>query len=160
LQKKVPFLIGGSADLSPSTKTILKKYESINRGEFTGRNMHFGIREHCMGGVLNGMSLFGGVIPYGATFFVFSDYMRPSIRLAAIMRQQVIYVFTHDSIFVGEDGPTHEPVEQAASLRLIPNLTVIRPADASETSAAWIEALKNENGTNCHSLNKTKSSGN
>jgi len=156
IAEKVPFLIGGSADLSPSTKTILKKYESINKGKFTGRNMHFGIREHCMGGVLNGMALFGGIIPYGSTFFVFSDYMRPSIRLAAIMKQQVIYVFTHDSIFVGEDGATHEPVEQAASLRLIPNLTVIRPADASETSAAWIEALKNENGPTAILLTRQK----
>ncbi|MDO9464916.1 MAG: transketolase [bacterium] len=154
--EKVPFLIGGSADLSPSTKTILKKYESINRGKFSGRNMHFGIREHCMGGVLNGMALFGGIIPYGSTFFVFSDYMRPSIRLAAIMKQQVIYVFTHDSIFVGEDGPTHEPVEQAASLRLIPNLTVIRPSDASETPAAWIEALKNKTGPTAILLTRQK----
>ena len=118
--------------------------------------MHFGIREHCMGGVLNGMALFGSIIPYGATFFVFSDYMRPSIRLAAIMKQQIIYIFTHDSIFVGEDGPTHEPVEQTASLRLIPNLTVIRPADASETSAAWIEALKNENGPTAILLTRQK----
>ncbi|MFH1905026.1 MAG: transketolase [bacterium] len=156
IAEKVPFLIGGSADLAPSTKTILKKYESINRGEFSGRNMHFGIREHCMGGVLNGMALFGGIIPYGSTFFVFSDYMRPSIRLAAIMKQQVIYVFTHDSIFVGEDGPTHEPVEQAASLRLIPNLTVIRPSDASETPAAWIEALKNKNGPTVILLTRQK----
>ena len=156
IAEKVPFLIGGSADLSPSTKTILKKYESINRGKFSGRNIHFGIREHCMGGVLNGMALFGGIIPYGSTFFVFSDYMRPSIRLAALMKQQVIYVFTHDSIFVGEDGATHEPVEQAASLRLIPNLTVIRPADASETAAAWIEALKNKNGPTAILLTRQK----
>ncbi len=156
IAEKVPFLIGGSADLSPSTKTILKKYESINRGKFSGRNMHFGIREHCMGAVVNGMALFGGIIPYCSTFFVFSDYMRPSIRLAAIMKQQVIYVFTHDSIFVGEDGATHEPVEQAASLRLIPNLTVIRPADASETSTAWIEALKNKNGPTVILLTRQK----
>ena len=147
IAEKVPFLIGGSADLAPSTKTILKKYESINRGKFSGRNMHFGIREHCMGAVVNGMAVFGGIIPYCSTFFVFSDYMKPSIRLAAIMKQQVIYVFTHDSIFVGEDGATHEPIEQLASLRLIPNLTVIRPADASETSTAWIEALKNNGPT-------------
>ncbi len=147
IAEKVPFLIGGSADLAPSTKTILKKYESINRGKFSGRNMHFGIREHCMGAVVNGMAVFGGIIPYCSTFFVFSDYMKPSIRLAAIMKQRVIYVFTHDSIFVGEDGATHEPIEQLASLRLIPNLTVIRPADASETSTAWIEALKNNGPT-------------
>ena len=156
IAEKIPFLIGGSADLSPSTKTILKKYESINRGKFSGRNMHFGIREHCMGAVLNGMALFGGIIPYGSTFFVFSDYMRSSMRLAAIMKQQVIYVFTHDSIFVGEDGATHEPVEQAASIRLIPNLTVIRPADASETSYAWIEALKNKNGPTAILLTRQK----
>jgi len=156
IAEKVPFLIGGSADLSPSTKTILKKYESINRGKFSGRNMHFGVREHCMGAVVNGMALFGGIIPYCSTFFVFSDYMKPSIRLAAIMKQQVIYIFTHDSIFVGEDGATHEPVEQAASLRLIPNLTVIRPADASETSTAWVEALKNENGPTAILLTRQK----
>ena len=109
-----------------------------------------------MGGVLNGMALFGGIIPYGSTFFVFSDYMKPSMRLAAIMKQQVIYVFTHDSIFVGEDGPTHEPVEQAASIRLIPNLTVIRPSDASETPDAWIEALKNKNGPTAILLTRQK----
>ena len=133
----LPELVGGSADLHPSTKTYLKKYEAVRKGEYGGRNLHFGIREHAMGGMLNGMALHGGFRVYGSTFTVFADYMRPSIRLAALMRLPVIYVFTHDSIFVGEDGPTHEPVEQIASLRAIPGLTVLRPADANETAAAW-----------------------
>lgn len=139
-------LIGGAADLAPSTKTLLKRYPSIGPKNFKGRNLHFGVREHGMGGIINGMALHGGIIPYGATFLVFADYMRPSIRLAAMSRIHVIYVFTHDSIFVGEDGPTHEPVEQVASLRAIPNLTVIRPADATETSYAWKVALERKNG--------------
>jgi transketolase len=133
----LPELVGGSADLHPSTKTYLSAYPAVTRGEYGGRNFHFGIREHAMGGILNGMALHGGLRVYGSTFLVFSDYMRPSIRLAALMRLPVIYVFTHDSIFVGEDGPTHEPVEQVASLRAIPGLTVIRPADARETVGGW-----------------------
>jgi transketolase len=133
----LPELVGGSADLHPSTKTYLSAYPAVEKGEYRARNLHFGIREHAMGGILNGMVLHGGFRPYGSTFLVFSDYMRPSIRLAALMKQPVIYVFTHDSIFVGEDGPTHQPVEHLASLRAIPNLTVLRPADARETVAAW-----------------------
>ncbi len=139
-------LVGGSADLAPSTKTILKKYPSIGPHSFKGRNLHFGIREHAMGGIMNGMALHGGLIPYGATFLVFADYMRPAIRLAAMGKIHLIYIFTHDSIFVGEDGPTHEPVEHIASLRTIPNLVVIRPADATETSYAWKAALERKNG--------------
>jgi transketolase len=142
----LPTLIGGSADLAPSTKTYVKGYPAIARGEYGGRNLHFGIREHAMGAILNGLVLHGGVIPYGGTFLVFSDYMRPAIRLAALMGQPVIYVFTHDSIFVGEDGPTHQPVEHLAALRAIPHLTVIRPADANETAAAWRIALERRDG--------------
>jgi len=141
-----PYLVGGSADLAPSTNTNLDAYGAIAPGSFGGRNFHFGVREHGMGAVLNGMALYGGFLPYGATFLVFADYMRPPIRLASIMKLPVIYVFTHDSIFVGEDGPTHEPVEQVASLRLIPGLTVIRPADRPEVAAAWAYALRNRQG--------------
>jgi transketolase len=133
----LPTLIGGSADLAPSNKTYLTGYGSISKSDFGGRNLHFGVREHAMGGILNGLALHGGLIPYGGTFLVFSDYMRPSIRLAAMMRLPVIYVFTHDSFFLGEDGPTHHPVEQLAALRTIPGLVVIRPADANETAVAW-----------------------
>jgi len=141
----VPNLIGGSADLAPSTKTYLDKYKSINRDDFSGRNLHFGVREHGMGSIVNGMALHRGVIPYGSTFLVFADYMRPTIRLAAIMEIPSIFVFTHDSIAVGEDGPTHQPIEQIASLRAIPNLVVIRPADANETAVAWRIALESKN---------------
>ncbi len=137
LARVLPELVGGSADLHPSTKTYLSAYPAVGKGEYGGRNLHFGIREHAMGGILNGLALHGGFRPYGSTFLVFSDYMRPSIRLAAMMRLPVIYIFTHDSIFVGEDGPTHQPVEQIASLRAIPELTVLRPADARETVGAW-----------------------
>ena len=142
----VPSIIGGSADLSPSTKTNIIGKSSISRDDFSGMNLHFGIREHAMGGILNGIALYGGFIPYGSTFLVFSDYMRPSIRLASIMKQHVIYVFTHDSIFVGEDGPTHQPVEQAAALRCIPGITVFRPADGLETAMSWVYALQNAQG--------------
>jgi transketolase len=142
----VPSLVGGSADLEPSTKTFIKGSEAIRRGDFGGRNFHFGVREHGMGAILNGLSLHGGPIPYGATFLIFSDYMKPAIRLAALMRRQVIYVFTHDSIFLGEDGPTHQPIEQLAGLRAIPNLRVIRPADGPETAMAWALALRRKEG--------------
>lgn len=141
-----PALVGGSADLAPSTSTLIKGADSIAKGRFAGRNIHFGVREHAMGSMLNGMALYGGYIPFGATFLVFADYMRPPIRLASLMGVQAIYVLTHDSIFVGEDGPTHEPVEQIASLRLIPGLTVIRPADAPEVAAAWAYALRHQQG--------------
>ena len=123
----LPELVGGSADLHPSTKTYLSAYPAVQKGDYGGRNLHFGIREHAMGAIVNGMALHGGLRPYASTFFVFSDYMRPTIRLAALMRLPVIYVFTHDSIFVGEDGPTHQPVEQLASLRVIPGLVVLAP---------------------------------
>jgi transketolase len=142
----IPTLIGGSADLHPSNKTYLSKYAALKRGDFSGRNIHFGVREHGMGGILNGMTLHGGLFPYGGTFLIFSDYMRPSIRLAAIMELPVIYVFTHDSIGLGEDGPTHQPVEHLASLRAMPHLTVIRPADANETAEAWRVALTRREG--------------
>ncbi|WP_201387073.1 transketolase [Ktedonobacter sp. SOSP1-52] len=137
---KLPNLIGGSADLAPSTNTYMKDLGDFTADE-NGRNMHFGIREHAMGAILNGMALYGGLIPFGATFLIFSEYMRPPIRLAAIMRQKAIYVYTHDSIGVGEDGPTHQPIEQLAALRAIPGLTVIRPGDANETAEAWRNAI-------------------
>ncbi len=142
----LPGFYGGSADLAPSTNTLMKAFKSIQADQFEGRNLHFGIREHAMGAMLSGMALYGGIIPFGATFMQFADYMRPSIRLAAMMGIQVIYVFTHDSIFLGEDGPTHQPVEHLASLRAIPNLTVIRPADATEVASAWLSALKYQRG--------------
>jgi transketolase len=145
--KNVPWVLGGSADLAPSTNTLLKFADvgDFEAGSYGGRNFHFGIREHVMGTILNGMSL-SGLRPYGATFFVFSDYMRPPIRLAALMGLPVLYVFTHDSIGVGEDGPTHEPIEQLAALRAIPNLLVIRPADANEVAEAYrmVVPLKNQ----------------
>ncbi len=146
LAEKLPTLIGGSADLAPSNNTHLKAFGDISADDFSGRNIHFGVREHAMGGILNGMALHGGVIPYGGTFLVFSDYMRPAIRLAALMGLPVIYVFTHDSIGLGEDGPTHQPVEHVAALRAIPNLSVIRPADATETAVAWQLAISHRTG--------------
>ena len=152
---KLPNLIGGSADLAPSTKTFIKDLGVLKRDR-GGKNIHFGIREHAMGGILNGMALSDAVIPYGATFLVFSDYMRPSIRLAAIMKKQVIYVFTHDSVAVGEDGPTHQPIEHVASLRIIPNLTVVRPADANETVAAWKLVLNRKEGPTALVLTRQK----
>ncbi len=142
----VPQIVGGAADLYPSTKTYIKEYGSFSKTNRSGRNFHFGIREHAMGSIINGMAYHGGLIPFGSTFFVFLDYMRPPVRLAALSHLPVIYVFTHDSVFVGEDGPTHEPVEHLASLRAIPNMTVIRPADANETAWAWIVALENTHG--------------
>jgi len=141
-----PYVVGGSADLAPSTSTLMKGGGEIGPGAYGGRNFHFGVREHAMGSVISGIALYGGFIPFGATFLVFADYMRPPIRLASMMGIQVIYVFTHDSIFVGEDGPTHEPVEQLASLRLIPGMTVIRPADGPEVAAAWAYALRHQDG--------------
>lgn len=142
----VPGLCGGSADLNASTKSNIASSSDFNHGNYNGRNIPFGIREHGMGAILNGMALYGGLIPYGSTFFVFSDYMRPSIRLSALMKAQVIYVFTHDSIFVGEDGPTHQPVEHLAALRAIPDLTLFRPADTMETIMAWSYAIQNNTG--------------
>lgn len=139
---KVPNILGGSADLAPSTKTIISGSEDQNDRHPGGRNLRFGVREHAMGAVLNGIAAHGGLVPYGATFLIFSDYMRPAIRLSALMDLHVIYVFTHDSIGVGEDGPTHQPVEHLAALRAIPNLLVIRPADANETAEAWRVAMQ------------------
>lgn len=146
ISKNVPAFIGGSADLAPSTRTILDDRGHIGNGEFSGHNLHFGVREHAMGAVANGIALHGGAIPYTATFLVFSDYMRPSIRLGAIMGQQVIYVFTHDSIGVGEDGPTHQPIEHLMALREIPGLVVSRPADATETVEVWRGAMARQDG--------------
>lgn len=144
LAKKVPQLIGGSADLSSSNKTLLKGEGNFSASDYSGRNIWFGVREFGMGAAVNGMALHGGVKVFGATFFVFSDYLRPAIRLSALMKVPVIYVFTHDSIAVGEDGPTHEPIEQLASLRAMPGLCTIRPADGNETAAAWKLALESK----------------
>ncbi len=146
LAKALPWFVGGAADLAPSTKTFLDGYPSVGPGAFEGRNLHFGVREHGMAAVLNGMQLHGGFRVFGSTFFVFSDYCRPSVRLSALMHLPVVYVFTHDSFYVGEDGPTHEPVEHATSFRCMPNVSVIRPGDPTETAAAWIAALKNKTG--------------
>ncbi|MGQ9501285.1 MAG: transketolase [Anaerolineae bacterium] len=156
LAPMLPTLIGGSADLTPSNNTELKGIPWMEPGHYAGRNIHFGVREHAMGAILNGMALHGGVIPYGGTFLVFSDYMRPAIRLAAMMELPVIYVFTHDSIGLGEDGPTHQPVEHLPALRAIPNLVVIRPADANETSEAWRVALERREGPTALLLTRQK----
>jgi len=145
ISQKLHSLVGGSADLAPSTNTLLSKHVEIGAAT-EPHNMHFGVREHAMGSIAGGMALHGGMIPYTATFLIFSDYMRPPMRLAALMGQRVIYVFTHDSIALGEDGPTHQPVEQLIGLRAIPNMTVLRPADATETSYAWKAALLNRTG--------------
>lgn len=144
IAKKVPQLFGGSADLSSSNKTLMKGEGNFSAVDYSGRNIWFGVREFGMGAAVNGMALHGGVKVFGATFFVFSDYLRPAIRLSAIMKIPVIYVFTHDSIAVGEDGPTHEPIEQLASLRAMPGLSTIRPADGNETAAAWKLAIESK----------------
>lgn len=144
--KLVPSLAGGSADLASSCKTLIKDGGEVSAKNCNGRNIHFGIREHAMGAMINGMALYGSWIPYGSTFLVFSDYNRPAIRLAALSNIQSLYIFTHDSIHVGEDGPTHQPVEHIPSLRLIPNLHVIRPADSMETAAAWTMAMTHKTG--------------
>ena len=141
-----PNFLGGSADLEPSTKTNIKGASDFSAENHAGRNFHWGVREHAMGSILNGMSAYGGLKVFGATFFVFSDYMRPSVRLAAISGFEVTYVFTHDSIFVGEDGPTHQPVEQTMALRIIPNLITLRPADATESAIAWEVAATHKGG--------------
>ncbi|MEZ4673737.1 MAG: transketolase [Caldilineaceae bacterium] len=142
----LPNLIGGSADLAASNKNTIKEATDMAPDAYGGRNIHFGVREHGMAGILNGMAYHGGVIPFGATFFVFSDYMRGSMRLAALSGIQVIYILTHDSVGVGEDGPTHQPVEHLAALRAMPNMTVVRPADANETTQAWRIAIENRTG--------------
>ena len=146
LAEKIPYLIGGAADLAPSTETNLKGFDSFTSENRGGRNFHFGIREHAMGSAMVGMSLTAGVIPFGATFLMFSEYMRPPIRLASIMKISPIFVYTHDSIGLGEDGTTHQPVEQLAALRVIPRITVIRPADANETVQAWKTAVEHKDG--------------
>lgn len=144
IAKEIPTFFGGSADLASSNKTTMVDGGDFSRNDYAGRNIWFGVREHAMGAMLNGMALHGGLKVFGATFFVFNDYLRPAIRLAALMNQPVTYVFTHDSIAVGEDGPTHEPIEQLASLRAMPGISVIRPADANETAAAWRLAIESK----------------
>ena len=146
LAEMIPELTGGSADLGPSNKTVMKACGYYSKAEPTGRNIHFGVREHAMGCVVNGLAVHGGILPFGATFLVFSDFMRPTIRMAALMEIQSLFVFTHDSIAVGEDGPTHQPIEQVMSLRMIPNSVVWRPADALETAAAWKYAVEHKTG--------------
>ncbi|MCB9586764.1 MAG: transketolase [Polyangiaceae bacterium] len=150
-----PRLVGGSADLAGSCKTTIKGAADVGPGAFSGRNMHFGIREHGMGSIMNGLAL-SGFVPFGSTFLIFSDYMRPSIRLAGLMEQQAIYVFTHDSVLLGEDGPTHQPIEQLAALRLIPNLHVVRPADAYECAFAWAHAMQRTSGPTAIVLSRQK----
>lgn len=154
LAKMLPAFCGGSADLGPSNKTVMKEEKYYSAEEPTGRNIHFGIREHAMGCILNGMNLHGGFIPYGSTFAVFADFLRPSVRMAALMKQGSIFVLTHDSIAVGEDGPTHQPIETVMGLRLIPNTCVIRPADAYETAVAWKQACLNRNKPTCLLLSR------
>jgi transketolase len=144
---RVHSFMGGSADLAPSTKTLLKDHGNYGFEEYCGHNLHFGVREHAMGAIANGLSLHGGTIPYTATFLIFSDYMRPAIRLGSLMELRVIYIFTHDSIGLGQDGPTHQPIEQLLALRAIPNLVVLRPADATETVEAWKIALRRHGPT-------------
>jgi transketolase len=146
LAKAVPFLVGGSADLAPSNNTDLKGLGDVGANAFEGRNLHFGVREIGMGAIMNGMQLHGGFRVFGATFLVFADYVRPTTRVAALMNLPVLYVYTHDSFYVGEDGPTHQPIETLMSLRITPNVTVIRPSDATETKAAWVAALENKTG--------------
>jgi transketolase len=143
---EVPWLMGGSADLAPSTKTLLDNSSHFSKGNYMGRNIAWGVREHAMAACCSGMALHGGIRPYAATFFIFTDYARPAVRLAALMGLPVIYVMTHDSIGVGEDGPTHQPIEQLASLRAMPNIYVIRPGDANETAYAWRAAMERRNG--------------
>jgi len=154
--RAVPNLVGGSADLAPSNNTNIDGGGDFTTLDRSGRNLHFGVREHAMGGVMNGIALHGGFHVYGGTFLVFSDYMRPAIRLAALMGLPVIYVFTHDSIFVGEDGPTHQPIEHIAALRVIPGLRVLRPADAEETAEAWRMALLRTDGPTALVLTRQK----
>jgi transketolase len=156
LAARIPELVGGSADLSGSNLTIIKDSAKFSAETPAGRNIHFGVREHAMGAIMNGMGLHGGIIPYGGTFLVFSDYMRPAIRLAALSHQRVIYVFTHDSIGLGEDGPTHQPIEHLSALRCIPNLLVIRPGDANETAEAWRVAIAHRTGPVALALTRQK----
>jgi transketolase len=156
LAAHLPLMIGGSADLAPSNDTEIKDSESFTADNYSGRNFHFGVREHSMGAELNGMNLTPGIIAYGATFLIFSDYMKPAIRLAAIMKLRTIFIFTHDSVGLGEDGTTHQPIEQLIGLRAIPNLTVIRPADANETAYAWKAAIEYADGPTALALTRQK----
>lgn len=156
IAKNIPGLIGGSADLAPSNNTLIKDSSDLQKGVYEGRNIRFGVREHAMGAILSGLALHGGLVPFGGTFLVFADYMRPSIRLASLMGLHVIYVFTHDSIAVGEDGPTHQPIEHIACLRAIPGLTVIRPCDTPETAEAWRQAIKKSDGPTALILSRQK----
>jgi len=162
-----PFVVGGSADLAPSTSTLIKDAGSIERAKgaekqlpsldiFKGRNLHFGIREHAMGAIVNGVTLYGAFRCFGATFLIFSDYMRPAVRLAALMGIPSIFIYTHDSVFLGEDGPTHQPVEHLFALRLIPNMTLFRPADGPETAMAWAHALSATDGPTLLVLTRQK----
>ena len=153
---KYPNIIGGSADLAGSNNTKTKNHKIIKPGNFNGNYIHYGVREHAMCGIMNGISLHGGLIPYGGTFLIFSDYYKPSIRLSAMMKQKVIYVMTHDSIGLGEDGPTHQPIEQLSSLRSVPNLNVFRPADTIETFECWELALKSEDTPSILALSRQK----
>ena len=152
----LPELIGGSADLTPSNGTAVKSWQPFAATRYEGRYMHFGVREHGMGSMMNGMALHGGVVPFGGTFLIFSDYMRPAIRLASFMKLRIVFIFTHDSIGLGEDGPTHQPIEQLSTLRAIPGLTVLRPADATETAEAWRTALQHVDGPVCLVLTRQK----
>ena len=156
IAQEVPYIVGGSADLSPSTMTYLENFSELQKNSYNGRNIRFGVREHAMGAICNGLALHKGIRPYCSTFLVFSDYMRPSIRLAAIMNLPVIFIFTHDSVYVGEDGPTHQPVEQLESLRIIPNLQVIRPADSDEVKVAWQNILEKKEGPSVLILTRQK----
>ncbi|HEY59120.1 MAG TPA: transketolase [Anaerolineae bacterium] len=156
LAEKLPELMGGSADLTPSTKTWLNNSDAFSANNHSGRNIHFGVREHGMGAILNGMAVYKGLIPYGATFLVFSDYLRPAIRVSALSKIPTIWVFTHDSIGLGEDGPTHQPVEHLAGLRVIPNLVTIRPADANEVREAWKIAIQRKEGPTALILSRQK----
>ncbi|MBN2163444.1 MAG: transketolase [Pontiellaceae bacterium] len=154
LAKEIPYLVGGSADLAPSNNTYMAGLGDIGKDAFDGRNFHFGVRELGMAAIMNGVQLHGGFRIFGGTFMVFADYVRPAARLAALMGLPVVYVFTHDSFCVGEDGPTHQPIETIASLRMIPNMTVIRPADATEVAVAWIAALENKSGPTALALTR------
>lgn len=156
LAEQLPALVGGSADLGPSNKTVMKKGGYFSKLDRKGRNIHFGVREHAMGTVLNGLALHGGFIPFGGTFLVFADFLRPTIRMAALMGIQSIFVLTHDSIALGEDGPTHQPIETTMALRLIPNVSVYRPADALETAVAWQQACLNKTQPTCLLLSRQK----
>ena len=156
LADKIPNLIGGSADLAGSNKTDIKSSHALQPSQYDGRNINFGVREHAMGATMNGMALYGSLIPFGGTFLTFSDYMRPAVRLAALSRLQTVYVWTHDSIGLGEDGPTHQSVEHLAALRAIPNLILIRPCDAHETREAWRIALKRKDAPTAFALSRQK----